>query len=138
MRKDFLFATWSGGGAVPPVSVARALRERGHGVRVLADRSLHEEVAVSGVEPIAWTAAPQGDAADPAKDIIKDSEARTPVGALTRLRETGCWSCPRVHSTTPAGASRRSCGTTACGSTTRSGPGNWSCRRVTHRWRWSA
>ncbi len=45
MRKNFLFATWSGGGAVPPVlSIARALRERGHGVRVLADRSLHEDV----------------------------------------------------------------------------------------------
>ncbi|WP_204050930.1 hypothetical protein [Microbispora siamensis] len=37
MRKKFLFATWSGGGAVPPVlSIARALRERGHDVRVLS------------------------------------------------------------------------------------------------------
>ncbi|XVQ89923.1 hypothetical protein ACQP2K_21655 [Microbispora siamensis] len=50
MRKNFLFATWSGGGAVPPVlSIARALRERGHDVRVLADRSLHEESP-----PVAW------------------------------------------------------------------------------------
>ncbi|GLW98877.1 glycosyltransferase [Microtetraspora sp. NBRC 16547] len=88
MRKNFLFATWSGGGAVPPVlSIARALHERGHGVRVLADRSLHEEVAASGVEPIAWTTAPQGDATDPAKDVIKDFEARTPIGAFARLRD---------------------------------------------------
>ncbi|GAB2453537.1 glycosyltransferase [Streptosporangium sandarakinum] len=88
MRKDFLFATWSGGGAVPPVlSIARALHERGHGVRVLADTSLHEEVAAAGVEAIAWTTAPQGDAADPAKDVIKDFEARTPLGALARLRD---------------------------------------------------
>ncbi|WP_214410986.1 glycosyltransferase [Sphaerisporangium fuscum] len=88
MRKNFLFATWSGGGAVPPVlSIARALRERGHGVRVLADRSLHEEVAAAGVEPIAWTTAPQGDTTDPAKDVIKDFEARTPLGAFARLRD---------------------------------------------------
>ncbi|MGI5158126.1 glycosyltransferase [Microbispora sp. CA-102843] len=88
MHKKFLFATWSGGGAVPPVlSIARALRERGHDVRVLADRSLHEEVAAGGVEPIAWTTAPQGDATDPAKDVIKDFEARTPIGAFARLRD---------------------------------------------------
>ncbi|GAA2793828.1 hypothetical protein [Nonomuraea dietziae] len=96
MSSDFLFATWAGGGAVPPVlSVARALRERGHGVRVLADRSLHEEVAASGVEPIAWTTAPQGDASDPVKDVIKDFEARTPLGRVRaaagshRLRTCG-------------------------------------------------
>ncbi|WP_067186722.1 glycosyltransferase [Microtetraspora niveoalba] len=87
MRKKFLFATWSGGGAVPPVlSIARALHERGHAVRVLADRSLHEEVP-GGVEPIAWTTAPQGDATDPAKDVIKDFETRTPLGAFARLRD---------------------------------------------------
>lgn len=88
MRKNFLFATWSGGGAVPPLlSVARALRERGHGVRVLADRSLHDEVTAAGVEPVAWTTAPQGDATDPAKDVIKDFEARTPLGEFARLRD---------------------------------------------------
>ncbi|MEU7891820.1 glycosyltransferase [Nonomuraea sp. NPDC049152] len=88
MSSNFLFATWSGGGAVPPtLSVARALRERGHGVRVLADRSLHDEVAASGAEPIAWTTAPQGDTADPADDVLKDFEARTPMGAFARLRD---------------------------------------------------
>ncbi|MEO3890901.1 glycosyltransferase [Nonomuraea sp. B5E05] len=88
MRKNFLFATWSGGGAVPPVlSVARAVQGRGHHVRVLADNSLHEEIAAGGLEPIAWTTAPQGDATDPAKDVIKDFEARTPVGAFARLRD---------------------------------------------------
>ncbi|GAA1578819.1 hypothetical protein GCM10009678_71870 [Actinomadura kijaniata] len=88
MPENFLFATWAGGGAVPPVlSVARALRERGHGVRVLADRSLREEVLAGGAEPIAWTTAPQGDTADPAKDVIKDFEARTPLGEFARLRD---------------------------------------------------
>ncbi|MDI2124598.1 glycosyltransferase [Yinghuangia seranimata] len=88
MPKNFLFATWAGGGAVPPVlSVARALRERGHGVRVLADTSLHDEIAAAGLEAIAWTTAPQGDPSDPAKDVIKDFEARTPIGAFARLRD---------------------------------------------------
>ncbi|GAA2219703.1 hypothetical protein GCM10009850_121230 [Nonomuraea monospora] len=88
MPSTFLFATWNGGGAVPPVlSVARALRERGHTVRVLADTSLHAQVAAIGVEAIAWTTAPQGDPADPAKDVIKDFEARTPLGAFARLRD---------------------------------------------------
>ncbi|WP_157248287.1 glycosyltransferase [Nonomuraea typhae] len=88
MSKRFLFATWSGGGAVPPVlSVARALRERGHRVRVLSDRSVHDEVAAAGVEPVAWTTAPQGDAANPEADILKDFEARTAMGAFARLRD---------------------------------------------------
>ncbi|GII76529.1 glycosyl transferase [Sphaerisporangium rufum] len=88
MSKSFLFATWSGGGAVPPtLSVARALRDRGHDVRVLADRSLHDEVTAAGVRPVAWTTAPQGDITDPAKDIIRDFEARTPLGAFARLRD---------------------------------------------------
>lgn len=88
MSSNFLFATWSGGGAVPPtLSVARALRERGHAVRVLADRSLHDEVAATGAEPVAWTTAPQGDTTDPDKDILKDFEARTPMGAFARLRD---------------------------------------------------
>lgn len=88
MPENFLFATWAGGGAVPPVlSVARALRERGHRVRVLADRSLHTEIAAAGLEPVAWTTAPEGDPSDPAKDVIRDYEARTPMGAFARLRD---------------------------------------------------
>ncbi|GAA0951890.1 glycosyltransferase [Actinocorallia libanotica] len=88
MGKDFLFALWAGGGAVPPaLSVARALIERGHRVRVLADASLLEEVAAIGAEPVGWTTAPQGDPSDPDKDVIRDFEARTPLGEFARLRD---------------------------------------------------
>ncbi|RBQ15811.1 glycosyltransferase [Spongiactinospora rosea] len=88
MRKNFLFAAWAGGGAVPPtLSVVRALRERGHGVRVLGDRSLHDEIAAGGAEPIAWTTAPQIETNDPSADLLKDFEARTPMGAFARLRD---------------------------------------------------
>ncbi|MFF7244362.1 glycosyltransferase [Embleya sp. NPDC008237] len=88
MPSNFLFATWAGGGAVPPVlSVARALAERGHHVRVLGDASLRDEIVAAGLEAVAWTTAPQGDPADPAKDVIRDFEARTPLGAVARLRD---------------------------------------------------
>ncbi|HEX2316637.1 MAG TPA: glycosyltransferase [Thermomonospora sp.] len=88
MGKSFLFALWAGGGAVPPaLSVVRPLRERGHHVRALADASLHDDVAATGAEPVAWTTAPQGDPSDPDKDIIRDFEARTPLGEFARLRD---------------------------------------------------
>lgn len=86
--RSFLFALWAGGGAVPPaLSVIRALRERGHHVRALADKSLHDEVAAAGGEPIGWTTAPQGDPSDPQADLIRDFEARTPLGEFARLRD---------------------------------------------------
>jgi len=47
---DYLFALWDGGGAVPPVlSIASALAQRGHDVRVLADPVLRDEVEAAGV-----------------------------------------------------------------------------------------
>ena len=47
MTRDFLFATWEGGGNVPPtMGAVRRLLERGHRVRVLADDS-----AAAGLPP---------------------------------------------------------------------------------------
>jgi UDP:flavonoid glycosyltransferase YjiC (YdhE family) len=83
-----LFTLWDGGGNSPPVlSVAGALLERGHDVRVLADRSLRDAVERSGARHVAWTTAPQRDSADPATEFVRDSEARTPLGATARLRD---------------------------------------------------
>jgi MGT family glycosyltransferase len=56
---DFLMAAWDGAGAVPPLmSVARALVERGHGVRVLGDPVLRPDVEATGAEHVSWTRAP--------------------------------------------------------------------------------
>ncbi len=53
---DFLMATWHGAGTTPPLlSVARALLERGHHVRILADVVLAEEITATGAEHLPWT-----------------------------------------------------------------------------------
>jgi MGT family glycosyltransferase len=86
--KDVLFALWEGGGNAPPqLSVAGALVDRGHRVRVLADAILREEVEAIGAEHVAWTRAPQRTTWDPSGVIIKDYEARTPAGAFARVRD---------------------------------------------------
>lgn len=83
-----LFTLWDGGGNSPPVlSVAGALVERGHDVRVLADRSLRDAAERSGSRHVAWRTAPQRDSADPETEFVRDSEARTPLGATARLRD---------------------------------------------------
>ncbi|MDQ4069936.1 MAG: glycosyltransferase, partial [Actinomycetota bacterium] len=56
---DLLIAAWDGAGAVPPLmSVARALVERGHDVRVLGDPALQRDVEAAGAKHVPWTRAP--------------------------------------------------------------------------------
>jgi MGT family glycosyltransferase len=56
---EILMTTWDGAGTTPPLmSVARALVERGHTVRVLADPTLRAEVEETGAEWLSWTRAP--------------------------------------------------------------------------------
>jgi hypothetical protein len=83
-----LFTLWDGGGNSPPVlSVAAALVDRGHDVRVLADPSLREAIAGSGARHVPWTTAPQRASADPSTEFVRDFEARTPLGASARIRD---------------------------------------------------
>jgi MGT family glycosyltransferase len=87
-RNRFLLCLWDGGGNVPPLlSVARSLVERGHDVRALADTVLHNEVRAAGVTPVAWTLAPQRSSAAPTDVLVRDWEARTPVGMFRRVRD---------------------------------------------------
>lgn len=56
---ELLMAAWDGAGALPPLmSVARALVERGHRVRVMGDPALHRDIEVTGAEHIPWKRAP--------------------------------------------------------------------------------
>ena len=56
---DLLLTAWDGAGAVPPLmSVARALVERGHSVRVQGDPVLRRDVEALGAEHIPWKRAP--------------------------------------------------------------------------------
>ena len=56
---ELLMAAWDGAGAVPPLmSVARALVDRGHTLRVLGDPVLQSDVEAAGAEHLPWTRAP--------------------------------------------------------------------------------
>ncbi len=57
----FLFATWDGGGNVPPTLViARRLVARGHSVRILAPRSLLPSIAAAGCAFTPYRCVPSG------------------------------------------------------------------------------
>jgi len=84
----FLFAITDGGGTVPAdTSVARALVRRGHDVRVLADRVLAPDVGSTGAEHVVWQTAPQRPDLAPQSGVIRDWDARTPLGAFARARD---------------------------------------------------
>ncbi|QZY30312.1 glycosyltransferase [Nocardioides coralli] len=54
-----LLAAWDGAGCVPPLlSVARALVERGHDVRVIADPVIADAARAVGARHVSWTRAP--------------------------------------------------------------------------------
>lgn len=73
---DILVCLWDGAGCTPPVlSVARALRDRGHAVRVLADPSLAADVSAAGLEHRPWTRAPHRTTSTPDSHFVCDYEA---------------------------------------------------------------
>ena len=86
--KSYLFAIIDGGGTVPAdTSVIRAMVERGHDVRVLADRVLAPDVQGTGAEHIPWNRAPQRPDLGPKSVIINDWDAKTPFEAFGRVRD---------------------------------------------------
>lgn len=86
--RDLLFATWDGGGNVPPMlSVAGAMSARGHRVRVLADPVLEDDVRRAGCEFVSWRTAPRKTARGKDGDILRDFELPPGPGALLRLRD---------------------------------------------------
>jgi UDP:flavonoid glycosyltransferase YjiC (YdhE family) len=68
-------------------ALAARLIERGHGVRVVGPRCRRESYASLGARFEAYQHAPEHDAGTPETDIIRDWEARTPMGAFGRLRD---------------------------------------------------
>src|SRR5947209_8595606 len=84
----FLFAITDGGGTVPPdTSVIAALVDRGHDVRVLADRVLAPDVEATGAEHVAWKTAPQRRSLAPRDAVIRDWDAKTPLQAFAAARD---------------------------------------------------
>src|SRR5688572_27416562 len=88
MTRDFLFVLWQGGGNVPPQLVlARKLAERGHRVRALAPAVLRDRIESAGLIFEPYRRAPEHDEGHQQTSLIRDFEARTPVGAVMRARE---------------------------------------------------
>lgn len=88
MSKTFLFVLWAGGGNVPPqLTLARRVAARGHEVRVLAPAVLRERIQAAGLIHEPYVAAPEHDEAIRERSLIRDFEARTPIGAVTAVRE---------------------------------------------------
>jgi len=88
-KKRFLFATWEGGGCVPPVlGVASRLLERGHRVKVLADPTIREEAEAAGCAFTPWRRAPHRTDLLPENDFIRDWETTNPISMLRRYRDT--------------------------------------------------
>ncbi len=86
--KRYLFALVDGGGTVPAdTSVVRAMVERGHDVRVLADRVLAPDIERTGAEHVPWDRAPQRPDLDPKSVVMKDWDAKTPLGAFAAVRD---------------------------------------------------
>ncbi len=101
----FLFVMWEGGGNVAPqLALARKLVQRGHRVRVLADPCIREEVEAVGGEWIPFRRAPHRVDRSLESDIVRDWEARSPLGAFAQDRimfgpalhtPRTCWRHPR-------------------------------------------
>lgn len=85
---DVVLTTWDGAGNTPPVlSVARALRERGHAVRVMGDPTLRDDVAAAGVEFVPWRRSPARQRRGAQGDLIRDWESEDPMTNLGHLRD---------------------------------------------------
>jgi MGT family glycosyltransferase len=81
-----LFVFWEGGGNVPvQLALAKGLVGHGHEVRVLTEDCLAADVAAAGCRFEPFVEAPNR--ASRTEDLVRDSEARTPLGAFARARD---------------------------------------------------
>src|SRR5688572_6018117 len=83
-----LHALWDGGGnTAPQLAIARTLTERGHDVRILANACQREKAEATGARFVSYRHAPENDASSPETDILRDWEAKTPLGAFAAIRD---------------------------------------------------
>ena len=79
---------WDGGGnTAPQLAIARELVSRGDEVRILAHDVQRGKVEATGAEFVPYRHAPQSDGSHPDTDILRDWEAKTPLGAFARVRD---------------------------------------------------
>jgi MGT family glycosyltransferase len=88
MSKEFLFASWEGGGNIPPMlTLVRRLLARGHRVRVLGDDASRAEIERSGAEFRPWRQGPNRPDRSPESDPQKDWTIKNPGELLPVLIE---------------------------------------------------
>lgn len=76
------------GGDIPPtLSVAAALRDRGHGVRAIGDPCLADEVRAAGIEFVSWTNAPRRTDRGRDGDMVRDWELKSGAKSFSRARD---------------------------------------------------
>lgn len=86
--RDFVFATWEGGGNVQPaLTIARRLAARGHRVRFMSDACSRWEVEAAGLAFVPWTTAPSRPDKSVGTDFLRDWLADTPAACFARLRD---------------------------------------------------
>ena len=78
---NLLFATWEGGGSVPPVlTAAQKMIARGHRVRIMSEACNRPEVEAVGARFVGWTRAPSRPDKSRDNDVTRDWEAVGPEG----------------------------------------------------------
>jgi len=83
---DLLFATWEGGGVLPPtLTVARKMLARGHAVRLMGEACQRADIEAAGVDFVPWTRAPNRPDRSRQTCPIRDWEATSPPEALGRM-----------------------------------------------------
>ena len=83
-----LHVLWDGGGNLSPqLAIARELAARGHEVRVLGPRNQRARIEATGATFLSYRQAPDADASNPETDLVRDWEAKTPIGAFARIRD---------------------------------------------------
>ena len=88
MTRHHLFATWEGGGNVPPMlGVAQRLIARGHTVTVLGDPTIRDEAVRVGCRFTPWRLAPHRTTLRPEDDLIRDWETKNPLAMLRNYRD---------------------------------------------------
>jgi MGT family glycosyltransferase len=83
-----LVAGWDSGGGVEAVqTVVRRAVDRGHQVRVLGTAGLRDRFESAGASFRVYRYAPDNDCRSAETDLIKEWEARTPLGQFARARD---------------------------------------------------
>ena len=83
-----LVAGWDSGGGVEAVqTVVRRAVARGHQVRVLGTEGLRSRFESAGAGFRVYRHAPDNDVRRAETDLVKDWEARTPLGMFARVRD---------------------------------------------------